>query len=110
MALAQRAAKVTGNVPFFLQGVGFVLAAAGQSQAAREVLARLGEIMAKVYVSPFFTALIHFRLGESDKGFEWVDKAFEDGDHWLEYVKVFPGFDGIRGDPRYTALLGKLRL
>ena len=42
----------------------------------RAVLARIGEMMAKAYVSPVFMALIHFRLDEIDRGFEWLDKAY----------------------------------
>jgi hypothetical protein len=28
----------------------------------------------------------------------------------LEYIKVYPGFDVIRQEPRYAALLKKLKL
>jgi hypothetical protein len=82
----------------------------GRKELAYEVLARLGKMMTKAYVSPFFMALIHFQLAENDRGFEWLDKAYADGDHWLEYIKVFPGFDRVRTDPRYAALLKKLKL
>ena len=110
MAHVRRSAHLTSNAPFFVQGVGYVHTARGQTEEARAVLAALDGMMKKTYVSPVFTALIHFRLGEDDRGFEWLDKAFEDGDHWLEYIKVFPGFDSVRTDPRYAALLQKLGL
>jgi hypothetical protein len=64
----------------------------------------------KIYFSPFFTALIHFRLGENDRGFALMDKGMEDGDHWVEFIKVFPAFDGVRSDPRYAELIRTLRL
>jgi len=110
LGLIQRAAAVAGSVPFFLQGIGYVHASAGRGQEANEMLARLTDISSKAYVSPFFTALIHMKLGEIDKGFDWLEKAFKDGDHWLEYIRVFPGFDAVRADPRYTALLSRLAL
>jgi TolB-like protein/tetratricopeptide (TPR) repeat protein len=110
MAHVRRAAHLTGNAPFFVQGVGYVHAASGRTEEARAVLAALEETAKKTFVSPVFTALIHFKLDENDRGFEWLGKAFEDGDHWLEYIKVFPGFDGIRADPRYGMLLEKLKL
>lgn len=110
LTLVARSAELTGNAPFFIQGIGYVHASAGRKELAQGVLARVGEMMSKVYVSPVFMALIHFRLGEHDRGFEWLDKAFADGDHWLEFIKVFPGFDGVRTDPRYSALLQKLGL
>jgi serine/threonine protein kinase/tetratricopeptide (TPR) repeat protein len=110
LALVERSAEMTGNLPFFVQGIGYVHASAGRKDLAQGVLARLGEMMTKVYMSPVFMALVHFRLGENDKGFEWLDKAFTDGDHWLEFIKVFPGFDGARTDPRYAAMVTKLGL
>ncbi len=110
LALVQRSAELAGNAPFFVQGVGFVHASAGRKDLADAVLAQLDAIMTKAYLSPVFMALIYFRLAENDRGFEWLDKAYADGDHWLEYIKVFPGFDGARTDPRYAALLKKLGL
>jgi TolB-like protein len=110
LALVERSVELTGNAPFFVQGIGYVHASAGRKDLAQGVLARLGEMMSKVYIWPVFMALIHFRLAENDRGFEWLDKALADGDHWLEFIKVFPGFDGVRADPRYAALLTKLRL
>ena len=110
LALLERSAEMAGNVPFFVQGIGFVHASAGRKDLAHGVLARLGEMMTKVYVSPVFMALIHCRLAENDECFEWLDRAFDDGDHWLEFIKNFHGFDGARADPRYAALLAKLGL
>ncbi len=110
LALVEKSAELTGLVPFFVQGIGYVHASAGRKDLAQGVLARLSEMMTKAYMSPVFMALIHFRLGENDQGFEWLDKALADGDHWLEFIKVFPGFDGARTDPRYAALLTKLKL
>jgi len=66
--------------------------------------------MAKAYASPVYMALIRFRLGQIDRGFDWLDRAYADGDHWLEFIKVFSGFDGVRTDPRYAELIKKLRL
>jgi tetratricopeptide (TPR) repeat protein len=110
LAHVQKAAELTGNAPFFVQGMGYILAAAGRKEQAQTILAKLGEMTSKAYVWPFSTALIHFQLGEEDRGFEWLDKAFADGDHWLEFIKVYPDLDGVRSDPRYDALLKKLKL
>ncbi len=110
LALVSRSAELSGNAPFWVQGIGYVHATAGRRDLAEGVLTKIREMMSKAYFSPVFMALIHFRLGEPDRGFEWLDKAFVDGDHWLEYIKVFPGFDNARGDPRYAALVEKLGL
>jgi TolB-like protein/Tfp pilus assembly protein PilF len=110
LALVERSAELAGNAPFFVQGIGYVHASAGRKELAHGVLARMNEMMSKIFVPPVFMAIIHFRLAENDRGFEWLDKALVEGDHWLEFIKVFPGFDGVRTDPRYASLLKVLRL
>jgi TolB-like protein len=110
LAQIERAGELGGGAGFFVQGIGYVHASAGRKDLAQAVLARLAQIADKTYLSPYFTALIHFRLGENDRGFEALDRAFDEGDHWLEFLRVFPVFDGVRTDPRYAALVEKLKL
>jgi serine/threonine-protein kinase len=110
LALVARSAELAGHAPFFVQGIGYVHATAGRRELAEGILSKINENMAKAYASPVYMALIHFRLGELDRGFEWLDKAYADGDHWLEFIKVFPGFDSARSDPRYSAMVLKLGL
>jgi serine/threonine protein kinase/tetratricopeptide (TPR) repeat protein len=110
LAFVERSVQLAGGAGFFVQGIGYVHASAGRKDLAQGVLTRLDQIADKTYISPFFTALIHFRLGDSDRGFASMDKAMEDGDHWVEFIKVHPAFDGVRTDPRYAALVEKLRL
>jgi serine/threonine protein kinase/Tfp pilus assembly protein PilF len=110
LATLRQAADLAGQAPFFAQAVGYGYAVSGQTEMARHVLAGLHEAEKKVYVSPVFMGLLYFKLGETDRGFAYLDKAYEDGDHWLEYIKVYPGFDVIRREPLYAALLQRLKL
>jgi len=48
-------------------------------------------------------------LGEKDKAFEWLDEAVRVGDGGLMYLKVDDRFDALRADPRFTALVRRLR-
>jgi TolB-like protein/Flp pilus assembly protein TadD len=52
----------------------------------------------------------YFRLGENDKGFEWLERSYSRRESWLLWVTVDPDFDGIRTDPRYLDLLKRLGL
>jgi TolB-like protein/Tfp pilus assembly protein PilF len=110
LKLVERSVELTGGAGFFVQGIGYVHASAGRKDLALALLARVDAMTGKAYYSPVFQALIHFRMGENDRGFEWMDKAYEAGDHWVEFIKVFPGFDGVRADPRYAAFVKKLGL
>ena len=49
------------------------------------------------------------RLGERDKAFFWLEKAYDE--HLIPfYIKVQPAFDNIRSDPRYADLLRRMGL
>ncbi len=62
------------------------------------------------YVSPVGMASLYFALGENDQGFKWLDKAYEDLDSNLCYIKVSPRFESVRSDPRFKAILKKMGL
>jgi adenylate cyclase len=54
-------------------------------------------------------ATFYFYLGETDKGFEWLEGSFSRGED-ISNIKYDPDFDGIRTDPRYLDLLKRLGL
>jgi tetratricopeptide (TPR) repeat protein len=48
--------------------------------------------------------------GDADRAFEWLDRSYAQRDGGLTEVKGDPLLRKIRSDPRYTALLKKMRL
>ncbi len=46
----------------------------------------------------------------SDEGFKLLDKAYEEHDPTLCWLKTHPLLDSICSDPRYTTLLKKMNL
>jgi TolB-like protein/Flp pilus assembly protein TadD len=87
---------------------GYVHAAAGRRAEARRVLAELNERARRQYTSPYGIALIHTGLGDKDRAFEWLEKAFQDRSSWLIYLKVEPLFASLQSDPRAADLLRRL--
>jgi hypothetical protein len=47
---------------------------------------------------------------ESDKAFEWLDRAYVQRNSGLILTRVDPLLKNLRHDPRYAALLKKLKL
>jgi tetratricopeptide (TPR) repeat protein len=62
------------------------------------------------YVSPVFFAADYALLGNKDKAFEWLEKAYEDRVEGLAFLKVMPAFDSLRADPRYKDLVHRVGL
>jgi len=53
---------------------------------------------------------VHAYRGESDKSFEWLERAYKQRDTGLPSLNTDPLFRNLRHDPRYTELLKKMRL
>ena len=59
---------------------------------------------------PYSQACFYFSIGRDDKGFEWLEKAYELRNLLMTGIKVEPHFDSVRSDPRFKALLKKMNL
>ncbi len=55
-------------------------------------------------------AVAHAWRGEHDRAFEWLERSFEWHEPGLTEVRWDPRSRTLRGDPRYTALLRKMKL
>ena len=45
-----------------------------------------------------------------DRAFAWLDRAYLQRDGWLPFIKADPCVKNLEPDPRYKALLRKLKL
>jgi tetratricopeptide (TPR) repeat protein len=92
-----------------LMGIALAQHALGHEQEARRALAQLGDPR---FASSFSVqvAQVHAFLGEKDKAFEWLDRAYANRDPGLPRLKVDPLLRKLSGDPRYAALLEKINL
>jgi adenylate cyclase len=99
--------EVADQIPI----LGYIYGRLGKEAEAREILKQLDEIEATgKYVPPISWAWIYLGLGENDKAFEWLEKAYETHSTWMVYLKIDPFYLDIRSDPRYKALLKKMNL
>ena len=70
----------------------------------------LTEISKHGYVSSYSIAQAYMRMGEKEKTFEWLQKAYKEHDSGLVSVAVEPMFEPVRSDPRYRDLLKRMKL
>jgi hypothetical protein len=55
-------------------------------------------------------AIAYFALGDKDRGFKWLTKAFDQRSGYVPWANVQPAFDDVRADPRFKALVARLKL
>jgi TolB-like protein/Flp pilus assembly protein TadD len=71
----------------------------------------LDDLIAKyAAVGAFQIADVYAWRGETDKAYEWLDRAYAQRDDGLTQLKYDRLLDSIRADPRYAALLRKMKL
>ena len=104
----QRAAELNDD-PRVLAFVGHAMASTGKQTEAREMLAKLTEIAKTRYISGYSFAVIHLALGEKDQALGWLEKdAREQTGFEVNFIKVDPYLDALRGDPRFQDLVSKV--
>ncbi|GAC1438775.1 MAG: hypothetical protein NVSMB58_34590 [Terriglobales bacterium] len=106
----RKAIVLSDGSPKSTSFLGRVYALSNQTTKAKDVTGQLRSLATKRYVSPFDIALIYSALGDKQKAFEALEKAFIARDHWVVYCKVDPRLDLLRSDPRFLQLLNRFHL
>lgn len=102
------AEELAPDSPLVLHPLCFSLVAAGRAGEARERIERWRKIAEERYVGSYFFALAFFAVGDTDRGFDYLEAARKNFDPWLVWTAVEPKLDAIRGDDRYAELLRRM--
>jgi hypothetical protein len=79
-------------------------------QALRGLLPELEANVQDVGINAHDIAMFHFSLGETDKGFDWLEYSFSRKESDLMFIKLDSELDRVRADPRYIDFLKRLGL
>jgi tetratricopeptide (TPR) repeat protein len=109
IAGAQKGEALSGGDPVALAYLGYAYAVSGKRDEAMKILIKLKERLKRMYVAPLHFAMVYMGLDDKDQAFEWLERAYEERDSWLVWLKG-PIYDGLRSDPRFTALQKKMNL
>ena len=105
-----KALELSGASPVISGHVGYTYASSGDAVAARKVLEELNQLSKRRYVSSVGVALIHTGLGDKDRAFEALQRAYDEHDFSLVFLKVAPWFQSLRTDNRFRNLLSRMSL
>jgi serine/threonine-protein kinase len=97
--------RLTGGNPTFVAGRGVTLVAAGRRSEAEAILADFEERAKTQYVPMASMVQMNIALGHIDRAFEWLEKAADYRASFMLPIRVYPFFDPIRSDPRFSRLL-----
>jgi TolB-like protein/Flp pilus assembly protein TadD len=109
----QQAIDLSDRDEWPVAALGIVHAAFGDRSRAREILNELEQRARDEYVSAIHIAAIHAQLGEKDRAFEWLERAYEERCSLLfAVVNGYIGrtFDLLENEPRFHDLLRRIGL
>ena len=102
--------RVLHDSPHFLGHMGNAYARAGRVKEASQIVSRLKDYVQQDGVGTYEVALIYAGLGDKDEAFAWLERSYKVRDKGLTYLKLDPGMDPLRSDPRFQRLLHRVGL
>jgi TolB-like protein/Tfp pilus assembly protein PilF len=99
--------KIANRV-FYLTGTAEAEHTLGHAKESQQALEELKSKFAGD--AAFQVAEVYAWRGETDAALEWLDRAYAERDSGLIFLLSDPMFGSVRSDPRFRALLRKMKL
>lgn len=106
----EKAAALSNRSPGALGILARAYAHAGRRDDALQLIAELKLRGRTGYVPAGAMVNACLGIGDNEQAFVWLEKAYEEQSNMLQFIKVHPFFDPIRGDPRFVSLLHRVGL
>jgi TolB-like protein len=107
----QHALELSGAEDTDIQlDLGFACAVSGQREEARRILVKLEQMHQQRIAPSASVAILYGALGESGQAFAWLEKAYQERDPQLTYLKAGRRFEPMRKDPRFGQFVRRVGL
>jgi adenylate cyclase len=94
--------------PLGLGFTGYVYAVTGRRADALKILQRLDELQKHRFISTISRVYVYAGLGDKNKAFEWLEKAYQERSDSLAWFRFDPESKSLQSDPRFAALMRKV--
>lgn len=108
IAAGRRALSRSPQESLYLASLACVYGLAGSRVEALKLIAELERRACEDYVSGSLLADAYVGLGEKDQALTWLERAYEEHDEGMIYIKANPGFDALRSEARFQALVQRM--
>jgi tetratricopeptide (TPR) repeat protein len=106
----QKAIELTGGLSWAFGNLGYAYAMLDQKDEAEKILHALEERSKEEYIRSTTLVGLYYALRDINRSFECLEKALEERDPLMPFIKVLPELDFVRPNPRFKALLKKMNL
>ena len=96
--------------PWHWSSLAYVYGRAGRRRESEHALAQLLEVNRLQATDPATISWAYLGLGEKEEAVVWLERAYAQHSNVLATLGVEPGYDPLRGDPRFQALMRRVGL
>jgi hypothetical protein len=82
----------------------------GERQQARETLGKLLARPERERGPRYGLAAVYAGLGQNDAAIALLERAFAERDSWMVWLRTYPEWAALRGDPRFQDLVQRMKL
>jgi DNA-binding winged helix-turn-helix (wHTH) protein/TolB-like protein/Tfp pilus assembly protein PilF len=108
VAEGRKAVELSGDNTQPMAFLGYALGAWGKRAEARSLLQELLKSANDRYVSAYTIAMIYNGLGEHDEALAWLQRAYEQRNVRMTFLKVEPNWNSLRADSRFQDLIQRV--
>jgi len=105
---ATKAREMTNGNSEATANIGYALARSGRKDEANKILLDLESRSRTPYVSRYAIAQIYLGLGEQQKALDSLERAYDQRDPLMVFLKVEPKWKELQSEPRFVELLKRM--
>ena len=109
IAAFEDAVAASRRDPIGLSGLAYALGAAGRTAEALTIVDELLLFRKERYLSPFWIALSHVGLGDTERALEWLQTGYTERAAYIQLLAAYPAFDPLREDRRFRELISRMK-
>ncbi|HKW16194.1 MAG TPA: winged helix-turn-helix domain-containing protein [Terriglobales bacterium] len=102
--------KAYGESAWYWAWMAYAYGRSGRAKEARNALEKVEALNQHQTLDPGILLWANLGMGNKKQTFFWMEKAYAQHSNILTTLKVDPAFDSLRGDPRFQAMLERVRL
>ena len=110
ISVLEKAVSMTNRSPGTIGLLATAYAHAGRGSEALRLLEELTRRRQSGYVPAAAFIFPYLALADYDQAFSWCEQAYKEQSNVLQFVKLLPLFDPVRGDPRFIDLQRRVGL
>jgi eukaryotic-like serine/threonine-protein kinase len=103
-------ARTMGAPAFVTAWLAYAYGASGDRAKALATLEETKKESLRGQATAFNLAVVSIGLGDTRQALDHLERAYAEDSQWLGWLKMDRMFDPLRAEPRFAALLKKLRL